>query len=64
MQGPTVRVFNRGDTQDQLASAYSRIEVAVMSAQLENRLSALDDLFGSEVLEEVTSFAQRLRRNR
>ena len=36
VQGPTVRVFNHGDTPDQLASAYSRIDVAVTSAQLEN----------------------------
>ena len=54
VQNPTVRVFNRGDTPDQLASAYSRIDVAVTSAQLENQLCALDDLFGNEVSEEVT----------
>ena len=53
MQNPTVRVFNRGDTTDQLAAAYSRIDVAVTSAQLDNQLCALDDLFGSEVSEEV-----------
>jgi len=53
VQNPTVRVFNRGDTTDQLAAAYSRIDVAVTSAQLDNQLCALDDLFGSEVSEEV-----------
>jgi hypothetical protein len=53
VQNPTVRVFNRGDTPDQLASAYSRIDVAVTSAQLVNQLCALDDLFSNEVSEEV-----------
>jgi hypothetical protein len=53
VHNPTVRVFNRGDTPDQLAAAYSRIDVAVTSAQLDNQLCALDDLFGSEVSEEV-----------
>ena len=32
VHNPTVRVFNRGDTPDQLAAAYSRIDVALTSA--------------------------------
>ena len=50
VKGPSFRGFNRGDTPDQLKSAYSRIDVALTSAQLDNQLCALDELFGNEVL--------------